>query len=201
LLSTRTQGRRTSRPPKAVAAPRPFCPRHRCRIPYRALLHPSLQSSSSPRSRRRSARPRRRPNAPQTSLRQNRCPPHCIDPRTRIGRMKLDTFTSCVVSQAELRRELIIRVWEWIPSNHFATVSGCHPQHLVFLMSTGWPYDHDMRRGRDVRHGRRVTTRPARRLSQRVSLATEAARQQAQLLLWVMGGGSAQRTYASAQPQ
>src|SRR6516225_6276946 len=77
---------------------------HRCRLSCRALLHPSLQSSPSPSSRSRPARPLRHPNSPQTSLRQHRSPPHCIDQRTRIGRMKLDTSTSCVVTQAELGR-------------------------------------------------------------------------------------------------
>ena len=42
------------------------------------------------------------PQRASTSLRQNRYPSHRIDQRTRTGRMKLDTFTSSVVAQAEL---------------------------------------------------------------------------------------------------
>jgi len=38
----------------------------------------------------------------QTSLRQNRCPPHCNDQRTCIGRMKLGRFTVYVSTQAQL---------------------------------------------------------------------------------------------------
>jgi hypothetical protein len=62
----------------------------------------SLQSSPPPRSRRSPARPPRYSNRPQTILRQNRYPPHCMDQTARINSVKLDTFSSYVFAQAKL---------------------------------------------------------------------------------------------------
>ena len=82
-----------------------------CRLPCLALLRTTLQSSPPPRSRRSPPSPPRCPNSPQTSLRQNRCPPLCILKPTRIGRIKLDTFTSRVVTQAKLVSVLLLRIF------------------------------------------------------------------------------------------
>jgi hypothetical protein len=76
--------------------------RYRLRLPRRLVLHSPLQLPSAPRPRRCASDPPRRRRPAQARIRSYRCPDQYLDQASPTRRLKLDTFSPSVLTQAGL---------------------------------------------------------------------------------------------------
>src|SRR5260221_2026235 len=95
-------------------------PRHRLRLPPSPVLPAPLQPPAAPRPRRRASAPPRRRRPTQASIRYCQCPDQCVDQASPTRRLKLDTFSPTVLTQAGLEassltpiRPIGERIWAW----------------------------------------------------------------------------------------